>query len=118
MAKRHVMTPARRAALKKAQLASARKRRKGRVRREYKRKTAMAKKRYKGPGGSYKMHKDRLNSTGPYTRGMTGKKYGKKMKIVNRASMYVASANPGYSGVVLGSYVRGRRAGTIKKRKR
>lgn len=104
-------------------MASAKKRRgrgsfKNAVKKETARKTAYAKKHYKGrPGGIYIMNSDRRNSRGAYTHGMTGKKYGKKMKRVNKVAQTMVNIQSG--GIVLGvSYVRGRRAGTIKKRRR
>lgn len=121
----HRMTAARKAALRKAQMASARKRKgrgRGRVKsytravgRETRRKQAYAQKHYKGAGALYKMNSDRRNSRGAYTRGHTGKTYGKKLKRVNKAAQTFTNAS-GVNPLILGgSYVRGRRHGTIKK---
>lgn len=128
------MTAARKAALRKAQAASARKR-KGRGRskpglrarakkvnaarkRESSRKRNYARKNYSGAGGIYKMNSDRRNSRGAFERNWRGKKYGSKMRKANKAAQTytnVAGINP----LILGaSYARGRRKGTIKKRKR
>lgn len=117
------MTARRRAALKKAQAASARKRRKGgrAAAKSYRQKRAANVKRLyrKQPGGLYRMNVDRYHSRGPvFSRNSRGKKYGKGMKRVNKvasAAIMGYGANP----LVLGaSYARGRRAGTIKKKRR
>jgi len=118
MAKKHVMTAARKRALRKAQLASAKKRRKGIRRRTIAKKSAIAAKKYSGPGGRYKMHRDRYHSRGIYSTNWKGKKLGKTAKRINKIGGAYLMMNPGYSGVVAASYINGRRKGTIKKRKR
>jgi hypothetical protein len=133
---RHVMTAARKAALRKAQLASARKRRRGisrksqaaRVRNRQNKKIAAAAEKshrytyagrhYKGPGGIYKMNVDRYHSRGAFSRSPANKPWSKGQKRVNKVAQGVLMANPGASGLVAASYIRGRRAGTIKKKKR
>lgn len=102
------MTAKRKAALRKAQLASARKRRKGgpkrkgRIRRtasaakrEYNRKNNYAKKHYKGRGRIYRMNSDRYHSRGAYSKNWRGKTYGKKMKRANKVAMAALMAHPG-----------------------
>ena len=128
------MTAARKAALRKAQAASARKRRgRGRSKpklkarakklnaarkREYKRKGNYAKKNYSGAGGIYKMNSDRRNSRGAFERNWRGKKYGSKMRKANKVAQTYTNL-VGINPLILGgSYVRGRRKGTIKKKRR
>ena len=92
MAGRYVMTPARRAALKKAQAASAAKRRgSGRAKSKAirKQKKAYAKKNYRGRGGYSRRFDDLKNSKGPvYSQNNKGKKYGKWGKRANKAAAY------------------------------
>lgn len=124
---KHVMTAARRAALRKAQLASARKRRRktaprykrtiGNVNREGQRKQKAALKKYpKGPGQIYKFNHDRLNLKGAYSKNSYGNPY--KHKKLAKVAAHSILLNPGFSGVYAASYVRGRKAGTIKRKKR
>lgn len=85
MAKRHTMTAKRRAALRKAQLASARKRKgrgKGRVRRagrEVKRRYQAG---HTGPGAYHRRKKDYWNSSGYYKHSFGGK--GRKAGKIQR----------------------------------
>lgn len=121
MANRRVMTARRRAALRKAQLASARKR-KGRgakraVKRANRRSVSANKKlyaaqHYRKPGGYHKQMKHLRNSQGVYATNVHGKKIGSKAKKLNKAAYYL-----NYSPVAMGvSKARGKRA--AKKRKR
>lgn len=115
---RHQMTARRRAALRKAQLASARKRKRGgktsnkirrtgrAVSREATRKTNYARKHYSGRGGIARKHRDMSRSRGAYTRNWRGKKYGKPGRALNRVSGALLMANPGYAAPVLGSKAR------------
>lgn len=88
------MTAARRAALKKAQAASARKRRKGgkvtRAQRKgiRKSKKAYMKKNYKGRGGYSRRFDDLKNSKGAFATNSKGRKYGKAGKRVNKFAAY------------------------------
>jgi hypothetical protein len=137
------MTPARRAALRKAQIASARKRRKGfrgkvktrartarpkaranitlhgaRVRKESARKQKHIRKRYTGPGGLARQHEDRKRSKGAFSHSMRGRKIGPKERKVNRVAAGVLMAHPGYAATVLGSRARGaHHARKARKRK-
>lgn len=117
---RYKMTAKRRAALRKAQLASARKRRKGGVKRrakrlgrnvnrEYARKTAYAKKHYSGRGGMHRKHKDMARSRGAYKNNWRGKRYGRTARVVNRGAGAFLMANPGYAAPILASKYRGRK---------
>jgi hypothetical protein len=120
---KYVMTARRKAALKKAQLASARKRKKrARAITKGKRKAYMkrAKAAYpvkNNPGRIYRMNRARTNSTGVFAKHPSGRNWTKREKRVNKVAgnyiSYVAGANALLMG---GSYVRGRRKGTIKKR--
>jgi hypothetical protein len=122
--KRHVMTARRKAALRKAQLASAHKRKKrGRQIKRGKakawRKRARAAYPVKNnPGRLYRMNSDRRNSRGVYSKHPTGRNLTKGEKRGNKIGgtyLMAAGINP---LMMAGSYARGRRAGTIKKRKR
>ena len=125
MAKRHVMTAARKRALRKAQLASAKKRRKGRVRRtigaarkEASRKTSYGKKHYrKKPGGFKRQYSDMYHSRGAYSRNWRGKKYGKKMKRVNRIATGIVLSHPLNASIYGVSHLRGKRAMKRKRRR-
>ena len=127
-------TAKQKAALRKAQLASARKRRgRGRskpglrararrlrssVKSTTKAKRAYAKRNYTGAGSIYKMNSDRRNSRGAFATNWRGKKYGSKMRKVNKAAQTYTNI-VGINPLILGaSYARGRRKGTIKKRRR
>ena len=112
---RFVMTARRRAALKKAQLASARKRRKAGIKGEKNRRRAIERTgRYKKAGGFYHIASDYRTSSGVYSRTRTGKKIKKKRKVyrkINGSAMYG-------SYVVGLSSLNGRRKGTNKKKSR
>ena len=124
------MTPARRAALKKAQIASARKRKgRGKKRPGIKKRVSNLNKAYnkeyarkqrtlhKGKGSIYKNSMDQRHSRGAYSKNWRGRPIGKKEARLNKAShTYVMVINPVMTAAVVGDYRRGRKAGTIKKK--
>jgi hypothetical protein len=111
----HRMTPARRAALKKAQRASAIARRRS----NKGLKKAYAKKHYRGAGGLHRNVRDFTRGTGAHAIGRK-KKLGKAGRVARRVGVGLAygTGYGSYVGVAHGvSYIRHRRA-MKKKRKR
>lgn len=120
------MTAARKAALRKAQAASARKRRRGRrtkpvknkrnlqnLAREDKRRRAYAKKNYKGAGAIYKANRDLALSRGAYANNAYGNRVSKVRRGFRAARGVATLANPIAGGMIGASYVRGVRKGTL-----
>ena len=112
----HVMTARRKAALRKAQLASARKRRKGNISAEKaRRKRLRGKGRYAGPGALHRSRQDYGNSKGYFSRTRTGKPIGKVRKKARKVQSVVMLAHPTNAAIYGTSYLRHRRA---QKKKR
>ncbi|AAN02067.1 gp13 [Mycobacterium phage Barnyard] len=111
------MTAKRRAALRKAQLASARKRRKGgrakstyrAVKRSNAAKRSYARKHYKGRGGISRQASDMYHSRGAYSRNWRGRKYGKTAKRVNKVATVAVFGHPTNAAMLAGSKFRGRK---------
>jgi hypothetical protein len=108
--KAHIMTARRKAALRKAQLASARKRRKGGISAERSRRRKIRKSgAYKGAGSVYKRNSDYGNSKGYFSRGRTGKPIGKARRVYRKANYMSQYAHPVSAGILLASKARGKR---------
>ena len=126
MARRYVMTARRKAALRKAQLASARKRRKGgrikstarAYKRETARKKAYAKKHYKGPGAYKRKASDMYHSRGAFSKNWRGRSYSTRGKRINKAATIAVHANYGSAAILAGSHIRGKRAAKKRRRSR
>jgi hypothetical protein len=106
----YIMTARRKAALRKAQLASARKRRKSGIKTERARRKKIRKSgAYRGAGSLYKSYSDHGNSKGYYSRGRTGKPIGKVRRVARKANYLSAYAHPLNAGILLASKARGKR---------
>lgn len=115
------MTAARKAALRKAQLASARKRRRkrgGKIKRAGKELKRRYQAGHTGPGARYRRTRDYYNSTGYYSTrsGGSKKKPGKLQRRYRKVNAVLANTNYGSAAALGVSYVRNKRAS--KKRKR
>jgi hypothetical protein len=122
------MTAARRAALRKAQLASARKRRRGgkakpaknkrnlrNLAAEDRRRTEYMKKNYRGPGAIHKAYRDYGRSQGAYKNNAYGNRVSRPRRVARRAIHASMYTSPISSTMLVGSYARGVRKGTIAK---
>jgi hypothetical protein len=106
----HVMTARRKAALRKAQLASALKRKRRGVKGEVARRRKIRKSgAYKGAGSIYKSQSDYGNSRGYFSRGIGGKPIGKSRRIYRKTSYMASYAHPIVAATLLGSKARGNR---------